>query len=233
MIVTNSSKMWRLKYSHVHTIRKETKYPLQVKCTKPQFLRWVQFKCELRKSVTPRVSPSALKFFTKCLEIAHFCRRPFQPSAVGHSHQLVLTKMCSFAWHLKRASTIVFLLPVCEAGFCQCMKGGCSICQGWAKVWVGQSEKLVSVQKNNKVGLCLCKKSSHGQPSDWTVLKLAKFTCFKYPVIIQDSCHKCDISVDAICFTSQSYHRCFYVAPFISPTSKFHHFYWILQKCEP
>ena len=23
------------------------------------------------------------------------------------------------------------------------------------------------------------------------------------------------------------------VAPFISPTSKFHHFYWILKKCEP
>ena len=80
---------------HVHTMRKETKYPLQVKCTKPQFLLWV--KCELRKSVTPRVSPSALKFFTKCLEIAHFCRRPFQPSDVGHSHQLVLTKICSFA----------------------------------------------------------------------------------------------------------------------------------------
>ena len=67
------------------------------KCTKPQFLLWVEFKCELGKSVTPRVSPSALKFFNKCLEIAHFCRRPFQPSAVGHSHQLVLTKICSFA----------------------------------------------------------------------------------------------------------------------------------------
>ena len=172
------------------------------------------------------------KGFTKCLEIfqqvpwncpllsapiSTISCRPFSPARADKNVLFCMTlKESKLAGpHIAPASTIVFLLPVCEAGFCQCMNGGCSICQGWAKVWVGQSDsdkkKWFLSKKNNKVGLCLCKKSSHGQPSDWTVFKLTKFTCFKYPVIIQNSCHKYDISVGAIWFTSQSYHRCFYV----------------------
>ena len=97
------------------------------------------------------------KGFTKCLEIfqqvpwncpllsapiSTISCRPFSPARADKNVLFCMTlKESKLAGpHIAPASTIVFLLPVCEAGFCQCMNGGCSICQGWAKVWVGQSD---------------------------------------------------------------------------------------------
>ena len=95
------------------------------------------------------------KGFTKCLEIfqqvpwncpllsapiSTISCRPFSPARADKNVLFCMTlKESKLAGpHIAPVSTIVFLLPVCEAGFCQCMKGGCSICQGWAKVWLGQ-----------------------------------------------------------------------------------------------
>ena len=122
--------------------------------------------------------------FTKCLEIFHqvpwncpllsapistISCRPFSPARADKNVLFCMTlKESKLAGpHIAPASTIVFLLPVCEAGFCQCMNGGCSICQGWAKVWVGQSDSD--------------KKMSYKKSSDWTDSQVDKVYLLQVP----------------------------------------------------